>query len=75
MKATGTGKEYRGDRIGAASEEDIFDLLNLEYRQPHERDCFDAVVEKGSVKPIDLDGDFARDSSVLKVEAGHAWID
>lgn len=75
MKATGTGKEYRGDRIGAASEKDIFDMLDLEYRQPHERDCFDAVVEKGSLKPIDLDGDFAKDPNVLKVEASHAWID
>lgn len=31
----------QGTSVTAESEQDIFDLLGLQYRAPHERNCFD----------------------------------
>ena len=72
VKATARGKEFISDSIGASTEREIFDLLGLEYRHPHERDCFDAVVEKGSSKPITLDSEFVKEDRVIEIENNHA---
>ena len=37
-----------GKRVDAKAEKDIFDILGLVYKEPHERDGFDAVLQVGS---------------------------
>jgi hypothetical protein len=69
--APGTKKQFRGKRIGANSEAEIFDLLRLEYKAPYERTSFDSVVEKGASKPVDLD---LNDEDGAQ-EREHIWID
>jgi DNA polymerase lambda len=41
-------------KINVKTERDIFDLLGLEYKEPFERDSFDAVKIKGSSEPLFL---------------------
>lgn len=42
------GSQTIGDRINCKTEKDLFDKLGLVYREPHERDSFDAVRVKGT---------------------------
>lgn len=44
------GKVIKHERVEAKSEKVVFDVLNLVYREPRQRDSFDAVIEKGSSK-------------------------
>lgn len=51
------GLFYSGtkDRVMEASNErEVFDRLELVYKEPHERDCFDAVVGKEGPLEIEL---------------------
>lgn len=59
-----------GKRLKASSEKEIFDHLGLEYKEPHERDCCDAVIELGN-SPLDLDFKM----SDYNAEVQHKWIE
>lgn len=61
----------KGKRIKANSEKEIFDLLGLIYKQPHERDRIDAIEPKcGSQVKFDVDVSH----SDFNLELGHKWI-
>ena len=51
--------------LEASTEKEVFDYLGLEYKEPHERDCFDAVV---------LD-DADEEKKILREDQDHKWID
>ena len=56
----------------ARTEREVFERLGLEYRNPEERDCFDAVVPLGSQnKPFVPD----IEKSDFFVENEQVWID
>lgn len=65
-------RKSRAERIDCKTEREIFDALNLEYRVPSERICFDSVVEKGASKPIAL-GDLSEKD--ITAESRHQWVD
>jgi DNA polymerase/3'-5' exonuclease PolX len=58
--------------LPAATEEDIFELLGLEYRAPSERDSFDAIVEKSTSQPVAI---VELDKGEIHHEMKHIWID
>jgi len=70
------GKEsvdkLKGASLPAATEEDIFELLGLEYRAPSERDSFDAIVEKSTSQPVAI---VELDKGEIHHEMKHIWID
>lgn len=57
------------------TEKDVFDFLGLEYKEPHERDCFDAVIPK--------DEDMRRNLSLTEMDQSefnrdgrnHTWVE
>jgi len=57
------------DRVMEAStEKQVFEKLDLVYKEPHERDCFDAVVSKEG--PVDLnfsEAEFREDNNYVWV--------
>jgi DNA polymerase beta thumb len=56
------------------SEKDVFRILKMKWKEPEERDCFDAVE---SVDPTNnLTAQLSEGFSVrdLKQEEGHAWV-
>jgi len=53
----------------AGNERQIFDKLNLVYKDPYERDCFDAVIPKG-----DESMDFELKDHERKLEATYTWV-
>lgn len=55
--------------LNPSTEKDVFDYLGLGYKEPHERDCFDAVQTDG----FEVDDDQAK--AFLKEEHDHKWID
>ena len=65
-------RNARTERIDCRTEREIFDVLNLEYRAPSERICFDSVVEKGGSKPIAL-GDVSEKD--FAAESRHHWVE
>jgi hypothetical protein len=54
----------------ADNEKQVFDKLNLIYKEPHERDCFDAVIPKCNES---MDFDLADHEK--KLEASYTWVD
>ena len=54
----------------ADQESQIFEKLNLIYKEPHERDCYDAVIPKGEQQM-----DFELADHEKKVEASYQWVD
>lgn len=63
---------FAGKRIKAKSEKEIFNLLDLVYKQPHERNRFDAIVPKcGSQLKFDVNVAH----SDFESETRHSWID
>ena len=56
--------------LEADEESQIFDKLNLIYKEPHERDCFDAVIPKTEEQM-----DFELADHEKKVEASYKWVD
>ena len=52
----------------ASSEADVFDILGLVYKQPHERDCFDDVVSTDGLTVASLNID---DRTAWQVERRH----
>ena len=65
-------KNSKGDRFETKSEKEVFDLLGLVYREPQQRDSFDAVREKGSNKPVLMENPGQRD---FIQESQHRWIE
>ena len=63
---------YIGKRIEAKSEKEIFDLLGLVYKHPHERDSSDAVVPKDGSKS---DFQFVVKYSDVQCDTRHSWIE
>ena len=67
--------EFDGDqkvkRFEAKSEQQIFELLGLVWRDPNQRDSFDAVICKDSNEPIDV----YPDENDMRLEAGFRWVD
>lgn len=61
-------------RIKAKSEEDVFDLLGLVYKRPHERDSLNALVPKqqGLNEPK---LEIGIDHSDFQAETKHIWVD
>ncbi|KAI2495369.1 DNA-directed DNA polymerase [Fragilaria crotonensis] len=56
----------------ALSEADVFDILGLVYKQPHERDCFDDVVSTDGLTVASLNID---DKTAWQVERRQASSD
>ena len=57
------------DRVMEASDEkEVFDKLDLVYKEPHERNCFDAVVSKQG--PID----FQLTQADLREDKDYTWV-
>ena len=56
----------------ASSEADVFDMLGLVYKQPHERDCFDDVVSTDGLTVASLNID---DKTAWQVERRHTNSD
>ena len=54
------------------TEKEIFDKLKLVYKEPHERDCFDAVVGIDSTNAATLDGFSGNE---FHQEREHKWIE
>jgi len=70
------GPGRKGNSIKANTEKDVFDYLGLIYREPSERDGFDAVREKDSAK--DSNGTIFLETpnqGEIRSEARHVWID
>jgi hypothetical protein len=53
----------------ADDEIQVFDKLNLVYKQPYERDCFDAVIPK-----FNETIDFEIADHEKKLEATYSWV-
>jgi len=68
----GHGTSLKRIRIEAKTESDIFDALGLVYREPHERDSFDAVTEVSTCRPVILG---CPDQAEILSESRHRWID
>lgn len=66
------GSHYEGKRIKVKSEKELFDYLGLVWREPHERDCFDAVRLKAN-NEVFLGEDM--DQKEMNSDSKHAWID
>lgn len=68
--------EYDGDvkvkRFEAKTEQQIFDYLGLTWREPNQRDSFDAVISNDSNVPIQVP---YPDENDRDLEAQHCWID
>ena len=62
------------NRMKAKSEQDIFDLLGLVYKRPHERDSFNALVPKQ--EGLDEERlEIGIDHSDFQAESKHVWVD
>jgi len=57
--------------IEASTEREIFDHLQLVYREPNERDCWDALEPKEESQQIDL----RLSESEFKDDTKHAWVE
>ena len=62
------------DRVMEASKEsDVFDKLQLVYKKPHERDCFDAVEPvNGTLSSSDIE---MTEAELLSDERQNEWVD
>ena len=63
-----------GKRIKAKTEEEVFDKLGLVWREPHERDCFDAVRVKENNKVFTI-YDEGANKEEWNSESRHQWIE
>ena len=52
----------------ASEESEVFEKLNLVYKEPHERDSFDAVVSKEG--PVDI----AYSQSEFQEDKNYTWV-
>ena len=66
------GSSYKGKFIKVKTEKDVFDKLGLVYKEPYQRDGFDAVREQDSDELPSLDNLTPND---LHDETNHKWID
>jgi len=66
-------RKARTERIECKTEREIFDALNLEFRAPSERICFDSVVEKGESKPVAMDN--LSEKEFLAAESKQKWVE
>jgi DNA polymerase lambda len=68
----GLFKRGTQDRVmeEASHEKEVFDKLGIQYREPEDRDCFDAVVPKAGSK-----SDLEMDQTELRKDNEHVWID
>ncbi len=65
---------YEGRRIKVNSEKELFDYLGLIWREPHERDGFDAVRVKESNQIYRMEDDVSQDEIVSELK-NHKWVD
>ena len=63
-----------GKRIKAKTEEEVFDKLGLVWREPHERDCFDAIRVKENNKVFTI-YDEGANKEEWNSESRHQWIE
>jgi DNA polymerase/3'-5' exonuclease PolX len=63
---------FEGKRLKVKSEKEIFDHLHLVYKEPHERDCFDAVVPKSDQ---DFGFDMNPNHSDFEPETRLSWVE
>lgn len=76
MKLTDKGL-YPNDsekRIKAKSEEEIFELLDLVYKSPQQRDCSDALVQKDQ-RQCGIHFNIGLDHSDFQAESKLVWVD
>jgi len=66
------GQSLKRIKIEGTKESDIFDALGLVYREPNERDSFDAVTEISTRRPAILN---CPDRAEILSETVHKWID
>ena len=68
-------KKYttKAKRLKATSEKQIFDILGLVYKEPNERDSFDAVIPKDGWRSI-MKFDISLNHSEFELESKHTWI-
>lgn len=59
--------------LEAETEAQVFDILGLVYKEPHERDCFDAVIGKDGVASVQFEPSTAELQS--ENNGHHPWID
>jgi len=52
-----SAKGERMQRLVMNTEQDVFDTLGLEYKEPHERESFESVQQKGALEPTFPDED------------------
>ena len=52
----------------ASDEKEVFDKLDLVYKEPYERNCFDAVISKQG--PIDLE----LSQADLREDKDYTWV-
>lgn len=60
--------------LEATSEKQVFEFLDLVWKEPHERDCFDAVKGKGTGETAAQLEDLSK-SDLRRESQEHAWID
>jgi len=67
-------KEKAGHRVKVLSEKAVFDILGLIYKEPHERDSFEAVVKNEGSLSMDFDLNNLRQSEI-EIESRNRWIE
>lgn len=73
----GLFKKDTSERVFIASptsEKEVFDILGLVWKEPHERDCFDAVIGKGTGETVAQLEDLSK-ADLRHESQEHKWID
>ena len=63
-------RESKKRIMEATQEQEVFEKLELVYKEPHERDCFDALEPRQKGRPIDLE----MSSHAFQEDNHHAWV-
>jgi len=71
-----TFKSLENDRlpIECATEQEVFDVLGLVYKEPQERIFYDAVLPKTQVQHVNVEIDIKEEAN-YELGQGYAWID
>ena len=58
--------------IEASTERQVFDLLGVVYKEPHERDCYDAVIPKDAQCNVE---EMEMTKAEVYQDGHHQWIE